>query len=60
VKLPDRAISVVHRSDRSGSTFVFTHYLSQMSLEWKQKVGEDTGVSWPTDDAAFHPVRRAA
>jgi phosphate transport system substrate-binding protein len=48
VKLPSQAISVVHRSDGSGTTFIFTHYLSQISPEWKQKVGEDASVSWPT------------
>ncbi len=47
-KLPDEAISVVHRSDGSGTTFIFTHYLSEVSPEWKQKVGEDASVSWPT------------
>jgi phosphate transport system substrate-binding protein len=48
VKLPDQAISVVHRSDGSGTTFIFTHYLSEVSPEWKQKVGENTSVSFPT------------
>lgn len=48
VKLPSQSISVVHRSDGSGTTFIFTHYLSQISPEWKQKVGEDASVSWPT------------
>jgi phosphate transport system substrate-binding protein len=48
VKLPDQAISVVHRSDSSGTTFIFTHYLSQVSPEWKQKVGENAAVSFPT------------
>jgi phosphate transport system substrate-binding protein len=48
LKLPDEAISVVHRSDGSGTTFIFTHYLSQVSPEWKQKVGEDASVAWPT------------
>jgi phosphate transport system substrate-binding protein len=48
VKLPATAISVVHRSDGSGTTFIFTHYLSQVSPEWKQKVGENTSVSFPT------------
>jgi len=48
LNLPDRAISVVHRSDGSGTTFIFTHYLSQVSPEWAQKVGEDASVSWPT------------
>jgi phosphate transport system substrate-binding protein len=47
-KLPDKAISVVHRSDGSGTTFIFTHYLSQVSPDWKQKVGENTSVSFPT------------
>jgi phosphate transport system substrate-binding protein len=47
-KLPSSAISVVHRSDGSGTTFIFTHYLSQVSPEWKSKVGEDASVSWPT------------
>lgn len=48
VKLPDTAVSVVHRSDGSGTTFIFTHYLSEVSPEWKQKVGEEASVSWPT------------
>jgi phosphate transport system substrate-binding protein len=48
VKLPDKEISVVHRSDGSGTTFIFTHFLSEVSPEWKQKVGEDASVSWPT------------
>jgi phosphate transport system substrate-binding protein len=48
LKLPDEAISVVHRSDGSGTTFIFTHYLSEVSPDWKQKVGEDASVAWPT------------
>jgi phosphate transport system substrate-binding protein len=48
LKLPSEAISVVHRSDGSGTTFIFTHYLSEISPEWKQKVGQDASVSWPT------------
>ncbi len=48
VKLPDQAIAVVHRSDGSGTTFIFTHYLSQVSPEWKSKVGQNTSVEWPT------------
>ncbi|HLX06807.1 MAG TPA: phosphate ABC transporter substrate-binding protein PstS [Thermoanaerobaculia bacterium] len=47
LKLPDRAISVVHRSDGSGTTFIFTHYLSEVSPEWKKSVGEDASVAWP-------------
>jgi phosphate transport system substrate-binding protein len=45
--LPDIAITVVHRSDGSGTTFIFTNYLSKVSAEWKQKVGEEASVSWP-------------
>ena len=48
VKLPDQAISVVHRSDGSGTTFIWTNYLSKVSAEWKSKVGEGTSVNWPT------------
>jgi len=47
-KLPDKAISVVHRSDGSGTTFLFTNYLSKVSTDWKSKVGEGTAVKWPT------------
>jgi len=47
LKLPNRAVSVVHRSDGSGTTFIFTHYLSEVSPEWKQKVGEEASVAWP-------------
>ena len=47
VALPDEAILVVHRSDGSGTTFIFTDYLSKVSPEWKQKVGAATSVSWP-------------
>ncbi|MDR3555011.1 MAG: phosphate ABC transporter substrate-binding protein PstS [Syntrophobacteraceae bacterium] len=48
VKLPDKYISVVHRSDASGSTFVFSNYLSKVSPEWKHAVGTGVSVSWPT------------
>ncbi len=48
VKLPDNEIVVVHRSDGSGTSFVFTDYLSKVSPEWKSKVGASTSVSWPT------------
>ena len=48
VALPDEAILVVHRSDGSGTTFIFTDYLSKVSPEWKQRVGSATSVSWPT------------
>ncbi|MEN6628444.1 MAG: phosphate ABC transporter substrate-binding protein PstS, partial [Sulfuricella sp.] len=45
--LPDQAITVVHRSDGSGTTFIFTNYLAKVSAEWKDKVGNDAAVSWP-------------
>jgi len=48
VKLPGQAISVVHRSDGSGTTFLFTNYLSKVSSGWKSAVGEGTAVQWPT------------
>jgi len=48
VKLPDTLITVVHRSDGSGTSFNVTNYLSKVSPEWKEKVGEGTTVSWPT------------
>jgi phosphate transport system substrate-binding protein len=48
VKLPDDAISVVRRSDGSGTTFLFTNYLSKVNAEWKEKVGDGTAVNWPT------------
>ncbi len=47
-KLPLQAIVVVHRSDGSGTTFVFTDYLSKVSADWKGKVGANTAVEWPT------------
>ena len=48
VALPNQAISVVHRSDGSGTTFIFTNYLSKVSPDWKSAVGEGTSVKWPT------------
>jgi phosphate transport system substrate-binding protein len=48
VKLPADAITVVHRADGSGTTFIFTSYLSRVSPEWKAKVGNNKSVSWPT------------
>jgi phosphate transport system substrate-binding protein len=47
VKLPKQAIAVVHRSDGSGTTFLFTDYLSKVSEEWKTKAGSNTSVKWP-------------
>lgn len=46
-KLPDMAITVVHRSDGSGTTYIFTDFLSHASPEWKSKVGTGKSVSWP-------------
>ncbi len=47
LRLPDQAITVVHRADGSGTTFIFTNYLSKVSAEWKNKVGNNASVSWP-------------
>jgi phosphate transport system substrate-binding protein len=47
VKLPHQAITTVHRSDGSGTTFNFTNYLSKVSADWKSKVGEGASVNWP-------------
>src|SRR5512143_1986177 len=47
VNLPASEITVVHRSDGSGTTFIWVNYLSKVSPEWKQKVGEGTSVAWP-------------
>jgi phosphate transport system substrate-binding protein len=46
-KLPSQAIALVHRSDGSGTTFIFTDYLSKASPDWKSKVGSNTSVEWP-------------
>jgi len=48
VPLPDAAIAVVRRADGSGTSFIFTNYLSKVNTEWKSKVGEGTAVNWPT------------
>ncbi|MBW8852887.1 MAG: phosphate ABC transporter substrate-binding protein PstS [Bradyrhizobium sp.] len=48
VALPAKAISVVHRSDGSGTTFQFSTYLSRVSADWKANVGADTAIDWPT------------
>lgn len=46
--LPDAAIAPVRRADGSGTTFIFTNYLSKVNADWKAKVGEGTAVNWPT------------
>ncbi|HSV80984.1 MAG TPA: phosphate ABC transporter substrate-binding protein PstS [Ramlibacter sp.] len=48
LNLPDAAISPVRRADGSGTSFIFTNYLSKVNAEWKAKVGEGTAVNWPT------------
>lgn len=47
IKLPDQAITIVHRADGSGTTFLMTDYLAKVSDTWKTQVGSDTAVSWP-------------
>ncbi|MHB2147987.1 phosphate ABC transporter substrate-binding protein PstS [Calditrichota bacterium LG25] len=47
VNLPDKAITTVHRADGSGTTWIFTNYLSKVSYEWKEKVGFGKAVAWP-------------
>jgi phosphate transport system substrate-binding protein len=47
VTLPDATINVVYRSDGSGTTFVWTEYLSQVSADWRTKIGTNTSVQWP-------------
>jgi phosphate transport system substrate-binding protein len=47
LKLPDTQVAVVRRADGSGTTFIFTNYLSKVNPEWKAKVGEGTAVNWP-------------
>lgn len=46
-KLPDQSITVVHRADGSGTTFIFTDYLNEVSKVWKEKVGKGAAVKWP-------------
>ncbi|MBI1422379.1 MAG: phosphate ABC transporter substrate-binding protein PstS [Gammaproteobacteria bacterium] len=48
LKLPSSTITVVHRSDGSGTTWVYTNYLTKVSKEWAEKVGNDKAVAWPT------------
>lgn len=47
LKMPNEAITVVHRSDGSGTSFIFTHYLAGVSAEWKEKIGVSDTLSWP-------------
>jgi len=48
LKLPSKNITVVHRSDGSGTTWIFTNYLTKVSKNWAEKVGNDKAVAWPT------------
>jgi phosphate transport system substrate-binding protein len=52
VKLPDTAVAPVHRADGSGTTFVFTSYLSKASADWKSKVGAASSIAWPAGAGA--------
>ena len=52
IALPARTIAVLHRSDRSGTTFIWTSYLSDVSKEWKEKVGAGDSVTWPVGAVA--------
>jgi len=54
INFPDKAIIVVHRSDGSGTTFIWTDYLSKISPEWKSQVGSDTSVKWPIGMGGNH------
>src|SRR5439155_9010934 len=47
IALPSQPIAVVHRSDGSGTTYIWVDYLSKVSAEWQQKVGKGTSVNWP-------------
>jgi phosphate transport system substrate-binding protein len=47
INFPDKDIIVIHRSDGSGTTFIFTDYLSKVSPDWKSQVGSNTSVKWP-------------
>ena len=49
VKLPAAQIATVHRADASGTSFIFTNYLSKVNPEWKAKIGEGTSVNWPAN-----------
>ncbi|MGA2743293.1 MAG: phosphate ABC transporter substrate-binding protein PstS [Candidatus Sulfotelmatobacter sp.] len=54
VNFPDKGIIVVHRSDGSGTTFIWTDYLSKVSADWKSQVGSDTSVKWPLGMGGLH------
>ncbi len=58
--LPDAPITVVHRSDGSGTTFIFTNYLSKVSADWSTQIGNGTSVNWPGDIGAAQNAGVAA
>lgn len=58
--LPDALITVVHRSDGSGTTFIFTNYLSKVSADWSTQIGNGTSVNWPGDIGAAQSAGVAA
>ncbi len=60
VNLPATKINVVHRSDGSGTTYIFTDYLSKVSSEWKSNVGKNTAVAWPVGIGAVRSEGVAA
>ena len=51
MKLPDQTITVVHRADGSGTTFIFVHYLAKVNPEWEKKVGVAPSVTWPAPNS---------
>jgi phosphate transport system substrate-binding protein len=53
-KFPDKAIIVIHRSDGSGTSFIWTDYLSKVSNDWKSQVGSGTSVKWPIGLGGLH------
>ena len=57
LKLPDAKIATVHRSDGSGTTYNFAHYLAGVSAEWKSKMGVDTLLPWPSGGGAQAATR---
>lgn len=60
LSLPDAVITPVFRTDGSGTTFIFTNYLSKTSADWKSKVGESTTIGWPTGSGGRGNVGVAA
>src|SRR5258708_22172227 len=59
LKLPDREVTVVHRSDGSGTTFIWVNYLSKVSPEWKETAGEGTSQTWPPGEGGKGNTRAA-